>query len=695
MVERLVNKRFAVLNSSVFATFRKETDDAPSKVWSVTKDVILSEIAEGVYHVKNPGASALWAVASGAYEKKKMWAFTVTWSVVLASDKLTLAFDSEDVAKEWHNAFDQCIRLSSSDGMKTMVGEDGQLSKGQSGVLPERISSNASNAEAAKRSWASLLHINGISVYVEELDEDGGGGALMVSAVVRAPPSDVTSHLVRVRKREGLAIFAGAKTLKIVDDNSHIIGQTWTGSGILGRCTAPREVVLLRTWRKDPDGTYIVLYQSTNHVSMRKQKGKWWSLSTPVRVDVEAAGFTIAPLLPKYAPSAGESQESLVTLVLKADLGGMLSGGSAAGRLLSPFQGVAVKSMLEPVVTSIVVLRDQVEQNRFVVRPLSHVLDIEPENVDKKMERRSITRTATMLVYRDRESLAEAQINMKEETQMKAPAHEDISVSDTSWAIAGSCQHKYWLSPGSSNFKVRGKTYLVDKKKIAAALPMFELVAVDLLEMEEPIYHVCQHLPSVQHSPAPFLFCVQMMVPSSPPVSLVCSWAAPLQMMNVTPDDLIAKYESENGPCEENIKAFFRCFTEFIDGDGPDADGKRNEKFKLIPGIARGSWIIKQSVGTTPVILGKKLATKYYRGPKYFEVDVDIGANSVAASITNLVCGATKSLAVDMGVLIEGQSEDTLPEQLIGTVRLDALDLKTASYFDESSGTVISKDALR
>lgn len=137
-----------------------------------------------------------------------------------------------------------------------------------------------------------------------------------------------------------------------------------------------------------------------------------------------------------------------------------------------------------------------------------------------------------------------------------------------------------------------------------------------------------------------------------------------------------------------------RVICRFIAGDGPEADARRNKKFKMIPNIAKGSWIIKQSVGTTPVILGQKLSTKYYRGDKYFEVDVDIGANSVAASITNLVCGATKSLAVDLGVLIEGQSEEHLPEQLIGTVRLEGLDLKTASYFDESSSTVMRKDDL-
>lgn len=48
---------------------------------------------------------------------------------------------------------------------------------------------------------------------------------------------------------------------------------------------------------------------------------------------------------------------------------------------------------------------------------------------------------------------------------------------------------------------------------------------------------------------------------------------------------------------------------------------------------------------------------------------MDIGSSSVAASITNLVCGATKTLTIDLGVLVEGQAPETLPEQLLGTVR--------------------------
>ena len=686
-----------------------------------------------------------------------MWGFTVNWSALVSGpDKLALAFDTKEEAEEWHTAFTDAIARSSTRVPRTIstasdasasgvldaavaVAGINDASPGDGGVMgvgardaargggssvpagdsSVSLGSTGGSPPSRKiRAWASVLHINGISVYVEEQDEEGEGGAVMVSAVVRAPPVDVFRSLVQVRKTEGLGIFAGARTVEVIDGNTQVVTQTWRGSGAVGSLCAPREMVLLRTWRKDEDGTYIVLYQSTNHPAVRRSQGYSWR--TPVRVKVQAAGFTIAPLLPQYT-IGGESQESLVTLVLKADLGGLLSGSGLGSRLILPLSGHAVRSMLEPVVASIVVLRDRVEQNRFVVRPLSMAPEMEAAN--EEPARASMQRTTTMLAYRrlplaieqreaaERRPAAEALVLDATPPTDKlaktaggagapgalapAPKTEALSQQERdAWAIAGTCRKEYWSSPGSCGFKVRGPTYLTDRKKILAAPPMFELVAVDLLELEEPMFHICRHLPSVKYSPAPFLFCVQMMVPSSPPVSLVSTWAAPMKLMGADPAALIEEFEKEQGPCPENVAAFFQVFTEFLKGDGPEADKVRNTKFKLIPNIPKGSWIIKQSVGTTPVILGQKLRTKYFRGDNYFEVDVDIGASSVAASITNLVCGATKSLAVDLGVLLEGQSPQHLPEQLIGTVRLDKLDLKTAAYFDENTQRIIPTETM-
>lgn len=43
--------------------------------------------------------------------------------------------------------------------------------------------------------------------------------------------------------------------------------------------------------------------------------------------------------------------------------------------------------------------------------------------------------------------------------------------------------------------------------------------------------------------------------------------------------------------------------------------------FWLVSGwFLQGSWIVRQSVGTTPCILGKAVDITYHRGPKYLEV---------------------------------------------------------------------------
>ena len=87
----------------------------------------------------------------------------------------------------------------------------------------------------------------------------------------------------------------------------------------------------------------------------------------------------------------------------------------------------------------------------------------------------------------------------------------------------------------------------------------------------------------------------------------------------------------------------------FLAGD----DALRNSKLKLIPSLAVGSWIMRQAVGQTPVMLGKKLRTEYYKGDGYLEADIDISSNSTAANVTSMVAGAIKSLVFDIGIVLE------------------------------------------
>ena len=101
-------------------------------------------------------------------------------------------------------------------------------------------------------------------------------------------------------------------------------------------------------------------------------------------------------------------------------------------------------------------------------------------------------------------------------------------------------------------------------------------------------------------------------------------------------------------------------------GDDAESCARRDSTFKLIPRVTEGSWIIKQSVGTTPCLLGHKLKQRYARGPNYFEVDIDVSSSSVASTVVGLVMGATKAVVVDMAIVMQGNAEDELPEALLG-----------------------------
>ncbi|EPS61106.1 hypothetical protein M569_13695, partial [Genlisea aurea] len=116
----------------------------------------------------------------------------------------------------------------------------------------------------------------------------------------------------------------------------------------------------------------------------------------------------------------------------------------------------------------------------------------------------------------------------------------------------------------------------------------------------------------------------------------------------------------------------------FVDGD----DEFRNSRLKLIPSVPKGSWIVRQSVGSTPCLLGKAVDCNYIRGPNYLEIDVDIGSSTVANGVLGLVIGVITSLVVDMAFLIQAlfraNTTEELPERLLGAVRVSHVELKSA-----------------
>ncbi|KAK9218344.1 hypothetical protein WN943_006981 [Citrus x changshan-huyou] len=110
----------------------------------------------------------------------------------------------------------------------------------------------------------------------------------------------------------------------------------------------------------------------------------------------------------------------------------------------------------------------------------------------------------------------------------------------------------------------------------------------------------------------------------------------------------------------------------------PTAKAKRKKKKKKEKEEKEGPCIVRQSVGNTPCLLGKAVDCYYIRGPKYLEIDVDIGSSTVANGVLGLVIGVITTLVVDMAFLVQTNTIDELPERLIGAVRVSHIELKSA-----------------
>uniref|UniRef100_A0A0D9WL51 PH domain-containing protein n=1 Tax=Leersia perrieri TaxID=77586 RepID=A0A0D9WL51_9ORYZ len=209
-----------------------------------------------------------------------------------------------------------------------------------------------------------------------------------------------------------------------------------------------------------------------------------------------------------------------------------------------------------------------------------------------------------------------------------------------------------WAVPDSKLFKVRSESFPHDKSKVPASKYLMELVAIDWFKDFKRMDHVARRkgcAAQVAAEKGMFTFVVNIQIPGSSHYSLVLYFVT---------------RSLEKGSLLQR----------FADGD----DDFRNSRLKLIPSVPKGSWIVRQSVGSTPCLLGKAVDCSYMRGPEYIEVDVDIGSSAVANGVLGLVFGVVTTLVVDMAFLIQANTYDELPEQLLGAARLSNIEPSSA-----------------
>uniref|UniRef100_A0A0D9VB32 START domain-containing protein n=1 Tax=Leersia perrieri TaxID=77586 RepID=A0A0D9VB32_9ORYZ len=387
----------------------------------------------------------------------------------------------------------------------------------------------------------------------------------------------------------------------------------------------PRDLCYVRYWRRNDDGSYVVLFRSTEHPNCGRQRGF-------VRAFIESGGFKISPLKCRNGRPRTQVQH-----LMQIDLRGWILNYSPSFQYHSLLQ----------ILNCVAGLREyfsQTDETHTTPRipVMENMVDTSSVKKDDKTEEVDTKNKTADRGQADSKNMGIIDEETDEDEDYQVPEaniEEDPNKTDNDAKRADEPPEKIdlscfssilrcdadeksrncWTVPDSKLFKVRSKNFPHDKSKIPAASYLMELAAIDWFKDSKRM----DNIPGSTHYSLVMYFVTKTLKKGS-------------------------------------------LLQRFFDGD----DEFRNSRLKLIPSVPKGSWIVRQSVGSTPCLLGKAVDCSYVRGAGYLEVDVDIGSSAVANGVLGLVFGVVTTLVVDMAFLIQANSYEELPEQVIGAARL-------------------------
>ncbi|KAF1878943.1 hypothetical protein Lal_00047615 [Lupinus albus] len=473
----------------------------------------------------------------------------------------------------------------------------------------------------------------------------------------------------------------------------------------------PRELLLRRYWRREEDGTYVLLYHSVHHEKYPPQSGY-------VRACLKSGGFVVTPvnegkqsvvkhmiaidwkywklyLLPSSARSVTIRMLERVAalrelyrtkaedynsnpIVMTKDIG-LLSVKEDMKSEVS-VESIKIEDLLE--------MKDEVDNEPSDHTGLMGLNDSDeffdvPESTDyNHFENEWQTDLASEQLW-DAQAMPHPKISsaaglvkkLQDLTVQKkgyVDLHEVGMDESESWCYGSTLQKDSscalpcsWAASDPSLFLIRGETYLKDQHKVKAKGTLMQMVGADWLRSNTREDDLSSRPGSIVQQYAAkggseFFFVINIQV--------IWDWlhyALVMDQMPSNPMYSLVLYYMMRTPLEDHP-----LLQSFVDGD----DAYRNSRFKLIPYISKGSWIVKQSVGKKACLVGQALEILYIRGKNYLELDINVGSSTVARGVANLVLGYLNNLIVEMAFLIQGNTEDELPEVLIGTCRLNHMD---------------------
>ncbi|XP_018676288.2 protein ENHANCED DISEASE RESISTANCE 2-like isoform X9 [Musa acuminata AAA Group] len=478
------------------------------------------------------------------------------------------------------------------------------------------LSENNSDQVFSRKHWRLVRCQNGLRIFEELVEVDylprSCSKAMKAVGIMEATCESIFQLVMRMdgTRFEWDCSFQYGSLVEEVDGHTailyHRLQLDWFPVFVW-----PRDLCYVRYWRRNDDGSYVVLFRSREHVNCSPQPGfvrahverlREWFSQTDENYDVSKMPLMVN-MTAETAPIK-KDRKTQENSVQPNSSQYQMHGASRHHVMLDEDSDDDEDYQIPEPEQEVYPIKLENEFNKAV-------LDEEPSaSID----------------------LSEFSGNLR---------RDDLDKSRNCWRISD-----------GNNFRVRSKQFIYDKTKIPAGKHLMELVAVDWFKDVKRIDHVARRkgcAVQVASEKGLFSLVINVQVPASTHYSMVFYFVS----KPLVPGSLLQL---------------------FVDGD----DEYRNSRFKLIPAVPKGSWIVRQSVGSTPCLLGKAVDCTYIRGPDYLEIDVDIGSSTVANGVLGLVFGVITTLVVDMAFLVQANTYEELPERLIGAVRVSHVELSSA-----------------
>ncbi|KAI3470474.1 hypothetical protein Pfo_027137 [Paulownia fortunei] len=646
-----------------------------------------------------------------SHHRKLFFIFTL-YNTSNHNDRLKLGVTSSEEAARWIHSLQDAALNPGKDLMSCSERKWQPFSMSVSKRIANKRSIDWTSASSthvnamtsdviAPSPWKIFGCRNGLRLFKEAKDRDSNGRhwddhpAIMAVGVIDGTSEAVFRTLMSLgtSRTEWDFCFYRGSVVEHLDGHTDII-HIQLYNHWLPWAMKRRDFLLRRYWRREDDGTYVILYHSVFHRKCPPQDGY-------VRACLKSGGYLITPIQQgkecvikhmlavdwrfwkSYLKKASARSITIRMLGRVAALRELFraKSGNTSHEYLSGELTIDIgvpENEKEKIKTEVGFKRTQNETEDEALRQHSgasslmalsdaadEFFDVPEPSDDEALENGWPSNMSPEYGYVDYQPKLSSAANFVKKlhgltVQKKGYMDlQEISREESVSCCYGSTLPKdssfnmpcSWAAADPSSFLIRGDNYLVDNQKVKAKGTLLQMVAADWLRSDKREDDLAGRYGSIVQKYAArggpeFFFIINIQVPGAATYNL-------------------ALYYMLKSPLEETP-----LLERFVNGD----DAFRNSRFKLIPYISKGSWIVKQSVGKKSCLVGQALEVNYFRGKNYLELGIDVGSSTVARGVVSLVLGYLNNLVIEMAFLIQGNTAEELPEFLLGTCRLNCLD---------------------